>query len=242
MTLHTVVVAAAIAIAIWLAAIVALYAFGKPKAAKELVTLVPNLLRLFRGLMKDPRVPRRAKVLLAIGAVWLASPIDLLPEFLPVIGPLDDAVVAALVLRYLANHTGRAVIEDHWQGNPQTLERVLRLFGHPEKDRDAIRDEAARGPAHRPDAERVGGPAGRPAGTARRVARAAHMDRPLALGHSYSTSIVPTNEMSTWTSPSTDHSARTFVVAGSGTSSIPGSVMNTRAESPACLVPRKLLS
>jgi uncharacterized membrane protein YkvA (DUF1232 family) len=145
MTLHTLVVAAAIAVAIWLAAIVALYAFGKPKAAKELVTLVPNLLRLFRGLMKDPRVPRRAKVLLALGAVWLASPIDLLPEFLPVIGPLDDAV---LVLRYLANHTGRAVIEDHWQGNPQTLERVLRLFGHPEKDRDAVRDEAA---ARRPD-------------------------------------------------------------------------------------------
>jgi uncharacterized membrane protein YkvA (DUF1232 family) len=146
MTLHTLVVAAAIAVAIWLAAIVALYAFGKPKSAKELVTLVPNLLRLFRGLMKDPRVPRRAKVLLALGAVWLASPIDLLPEFLPVIGPLDDAVVAALVLRYLANHTGRGVIEDHWQGNPQTLERVLRLFGNPEKDRDAIRDEAARRP------------------------------------------------------------------------------------------------
>ena len=131
MTLHTLIVALAIAVAVWLAAIVALYAFGKPKAARELVTLVPNLLRLFRGLMKDPRVPRRAKVLLAFGAVWLASPIDLLPEFLPVIGPLDDAIVAALVLRYLVTHTGRGVILEHWQGQPETIERVLRLFGRP---------------------------------------------------------------------------------------------------------------
>jgi uncharacterized membrane protein YkvA (DUF1232 family) len=130
--LHTLVVAFAIAVAVWLAAIVALYAFGKPRAARELVTLVPNLLRLFRGLMRDPRVPRRAKVFLALGTVWLASPVDLLPEFLPVIGPLDDAIVAAVVLRYLVNHTGRSVIQDHWHGQPQTLDTVLRFFGRGE--------------------------------------------------------------------------------------------------------------
>jgi uncharacterized membrane protein YkvA (DUF1232 family) len=128
MTLHTLIVALAIAIGIWIGAIVALFAFGKPEAARELVALVPNLLRLFRGLMKDPRVPRRAKVLLAVGALWLASPIDLLPEFLPVIGPLDDAIVAALVLRYLVKRTGPAVIREHWQGQPETLDRVLRCF------------------------------------------------------------------------------------------------------------------
>jgi uncharacterized membrane protein YkvA (DUF1232 family) len=128
-TLHTLIVALGIAVGVWLVAIAALCAFGKPSTARELVTLVPNLLRLFRGLMKDPRVPGRAKVLLALGAVWLASPIDLLPEFLPVIGPLDDAIVAAVVLRYLVNHTGRGVIEDHWQGQPETLDRVLRFFG-----------------------------------------------------------------------------------------------------------------
>ena len=127
--MHTLIVAITIAIGVWLVAILALYAFGKPQAARELVTLVPNLLRLFRGLMKDPRVPRRAKVLLVFGAGWLASPIDLLPEFLPVVGPLDDAIVAALLLRYLVKHTGRAVIEDHWQGQPETLDRMLRLFG-----------------------------------------------------------------------------------------------------------------
>jgi uncharacterized membrane protein YkvA (DUF1232 family) len=78
--------------------------------------------------MRDPRVPRRAKVLLAIGAVWLASPIDLLPEFLPVLGPLDDAIMAAIVLRYLVKHSGREVLEEHWQGAPETLDRILRLF------------------------------------------------------------------------------------------------------------------
>ena len=129
MTVHTLIVALAIAVAVWLAAIVALYAFGKPRAAHELVALLPNLLRLFRGLIKDPRVPRRAKVLLAFGALWLASPIDLLPEFLPVIGPLDDAIVAAVVLRYLVKHSGRQVILDHWEGQPETIDAVLRLFG-----------------------------------------------------------------------------------------------------------------
>ena len=140
MTLHTLIVALTIAVAVWLAAIVALYAFVKPRAARELVTLVPNLLRLFRGLIKDPRVPRRAKVLLAVGALWLASPIDLLPEFLPVIGPLDDAIVAALVLRYLAKHAGRSVILEHWQGQPGTIERVLRLFGPPGSTDAGVRE------------------------------------------------------------------------------------------------------
>jgi uncharacterized membrane protein YkvA (DUF1232 family) len=138
-TLQTLIVALGITVGVWLVAIVALYACGKPRAARELVTLVPNLLRLFRGLMKDPRVPQRAKVLLALGAVWLASPIDLLPEFLPVVGPLDDAIVAAVVLRYLVNHTGRGVIEDHWQGQPETLDRVLRFFG-----RAGLTDEGVR--------------------------------------------------------------------------------------------------
>ena len=72
-----------------------------PLSAKEIALLIPNLLILFRGLARDPRVPRRSKWLLVIGAVWIASPIDLIPEFIPVLGPLDDAVVAALILRHL---------------------------------------------------------------------------------------------------------------------------------------------
>src|SRR3954452_25638022 len=98
MHLHTLIVALAITVAVWLVAIGLLLAFGRVGAAKELAGLVPNLLLLFKDLMKDPRVPRSAKVWLAIAAVWLASPIDLLPEILPVLRTLDDAIVAAAVL------------------------------------------------------------------------------------------------------------------------------------------------
>jgi uncharacterized membrane protein YkvA (DUF1232 family) len=63
---------------------------------------------------------------LAIAGVWLVSPIDLLPEFLPVIGPLDDAVVAALALRYLVRRSGVEVVREHWRGDPATLEALLR--------------------------------------------------------------------------------------------------------------------
>jgi uncharacterized membrane protein YkvA (DUF1232 family) len=89
---------------------------------------VPNLARLFRDLIRDPRVPRGSKVLLVIAAAWVASPIDLIPEFIPVLGPLDDAVVAAIVLRHVLRRAGREVVVEHWHGDPATLERILRLF------------------------------------------------------------------------------------------------------------------
>ena len=70
-----------------------------------------------------------ALYLLAFGAAWVASPIDLIPEFIPVLGPLDDAVVAALILRHLLRTAGRDVIAEHWHGDPGTLARLLRLVG-----------------------------------------------------------------------------------------------------------------
>jgi uncharacterized membrane protein YkvA (DUF1232 family) len=78
-----------------------------------------------RRLRRDPRVPRRAKVAVAIAAVWVLSPIDLIPEFLPVIGPLDDVVVVALVLRYAARTVPREVLLEAWPGNPDLLQRLL---------------------------------------------------------------------------------------------------------------------
>jgi uncharacterized membrane protein YkvA (DUF1232 family) len=122
-------VAIAVALAVWIVAVAALFASGRPAAARELVTLIPNLLLLFRDLMKDARVPRSAKLWLGFAALWLASPIDLLPEFLPVIGPLDDAIVAAAVLRHLVRRAGTEVVLEHWRGDPATIARVLRVFG-----------------------------------------------------------------------------------------------------------------
>ncbi len=71
-----------------------------------------------RQLRRDPRVPRRAKVAVAIAALWMLSPIDLIPEFVPVIGPLDDIIVVALLLRYAARSVPRVVLLEAWPGNP----------------------------------------------------------------------------------------------------------------------------
>jgi uncharacterized membrane protein YkvA (DUF1232 family) len=111
---------------VYLALVVALIVAGKRIAARELALLVPNLVLLFKDLLRDPDVPRGPKVALGIAAVWLASPIDLLPEFLPFLGPLDDAVVAALVLRYLVRRSGADVVRRHWRGDPRVLEMMLR--------------------------------------------------------------------------------------------------------------------
>ena len=127
--MHALLVALAIAVAVWLLAIGVLLAFGRVNAAKELAGLVPNLLLLFKDLVKDPRVPRSAKIWLGVAAVWLASPIDLLPEFIPVLGPLDDAIVAAAVLRHLVKRAGPEVVYEHWRGDPATIAKVLRIFG-----------------------------------------------------------------------------------------------------------------
>ena len=103
---------------------------GRGALARELATLVPDLVVLFAGLIRDPAVPRRAKVVLAIAGLWLASPLDLVPEFIPVAGPLDDAIVAALALRYVLRTTGVAVVASHWRGSDAMLERLMRLAGH----------------------------------------------------------------------------------------------------------------
>jgi uncharacterized membrane protein YkvA (DUF1232 family) len=121
----------AIALVLYAALVLGLMLAGRRVAAKELVTLVPNLLLLFKDLLKDPSVPRVPKLWLALGTLWLVSPIDLLPEFLPIVGPLDDAVVAALVLRHLVHRAGADVVRRHWRGEPATLDRILRAAGLP---------------------------------------------------------------------------------------------------------------
>lgn len=123
--MRTLVIALLILGAIYLVLVAALILSGRKVAARELATLLPNLILLFKDLARDPNVPRRAKVVLALAAVWLVSPIDLLPEFLPVLGPLDDAVVAALALRYLVRRAGAEVVRDHWRGERATLDVIL---------------------------------------------------------------------------------------------------------------------
>jgi uncharacterized membrane protein YkvA (DUF1232 family) len=116
-------------VATWLLAVGLVLALGRRAQARELVTFVPNAVRLFRDLLKDERVPTGSKALLLLAVAWVASPIDLIPEFLPAIGPLDDVVVVALVLRHLVRRAGPEVVRDHWRGDPRTLGALLRASG-----------------------------------------------------------------------------------------------------------------
>ncbi|MEY2404380.1 MAG: hypothetical protein QOD38_1931 [Acidimicrobiaceae bacterium] len=96
-----------------------------PGTLKELAGFLPNCVTMIRRLRKHPSVPRRAKVALAFAGLWVLSPIDLIPEFLPVIGPLDDVVVFALALRYAARRVPRDVILAAWPGDPAVIQRLL---------------------------------------------------------------------------------------------------------------------
>jgi uncharacterized membrane protein YkvA (DUF1232 family) len=107
------------------ALLVVLAARLPPGLLKDLVVFLPACVTLLRRLRKDPRVPRSVKIALVVATLWVLSPIDLLPEFLPVIGPLDDIVVVVLVLRYAAKRIPRAAIEDAWPGERRLLDRLL---------------------------------------------------------------------------------------------------------------------
>jgi len=96
-----------------------------PGLAKELAGFLPNCVRMARRLRKDPAVPRRAKLAVGFAGLWVLSPIDLIPEFLPVIGPLDDIIVVALALRYAARQVSRPIVLAAWDGDPRTIDRLL---------------------------------------------------------------------------------------------------------------------
>lgn len=94
---------------------------------REAAAFLPACVTTARRLRRDPRVPRRARVALLLAIVWVLSPIDLIPEFLPVIGPLDDVVAVVLLLRYAARAVPREVLLQAWPAEPQLL---LRLIGN----------------------------------------------------------------------------------------------------------------
>jgi uncharacterized membrane protein YkvA (DUF1232 family) len=123
-------VAAGLMVASW-ALLVLLARRLPPGTLRELARFVPDCVTAIRRLRGDPQVPRRAKVAVVVAGLWVASPIDLLPEFLPVIGPLDDVVVVALALRYAARQVPRQVLLDAWPGDPRLLERLLGRAGQP---------------------------------------------------------------------------------------------------------------
>lgn len=120
-----------------LAAVVVLYglivlvlvASGRRTYARALAGFVPDCVVLFRRLLGDPAVPRRRKALLGLLVAYLAMPIDLIPDFIPVAGQLDDAILVGLVLRGLVRGGGADLVRRHWPGPESSLRLVLRLSG-----------------------------------------------------------------------------------------------------------------
>jgi uncharacterized membrane protein YkvA (DUF1232 family) len=113
---------------VWVALMVAL-ALARPKevSLREAFRLLPDTLRLFKALAMHPQTSRRARVVLFLCLAYLASPIDLVPDFLPIIGHVDDAIVLVLALRWVARMAGRARIEECWPGSPAGLSSLLSL-------------------------------------------------------------------------------------------------------------------
>jgi uncharacterized membrane protein YkvA (DUF1232 family) len=82
---------------------------------------------LFKRLLADPRVPRRAKAALWLTLPYLVSPLDLIPDFIPVVGQLDDALLAGVAVAYVARSAGREVVGELWPGSESGLRAVLVL-------------------------------------------------------------------------------------------------------------------
>lgn len=119
-------IAVGVVLVLWTVLIVAARRLP-PGVARDLAAFLPGCVTMARTLRRDPEVPRRAKAALLFGALWVISPIDLIPEFLPVIGPLDDIVVIALVLRYAARQVPVERLVEAWPDDDPRL--LLRLIG-----------------------------------------------------------------------------------------------------------------
>jgi uncharacterized membrane protein YkvA (DUF1232 family) len=122
------VAAVAACVLLWVAVIGLFVVAGRREDARALARFIPDCLVLVTRLVRDPRVPRRRKLLLAFLAGYLAMPFDLIPDFIPVAGQLDDVVVVVLTLRLVLRGGGEAVVRDLWPGPESSLRIVLRAL------------------------------------------------------------------------------------------------------------------
>jgi len=125
--------AAAGAVALYALAVLALVLAGRRSDARAFAGFLPDCVVLLRRLLADPRVPRRHKLALGALVAYLAMPIDLVPDFIPVAGQLDDAILLMVVLRRVLRGSGDALLREHWPGPERSLAVVLRLAGQPSR-------------------------------------------------------------------------------------------------------------
>jgi len=114
----------------WVALIVVLWRSGRGfGGVAEAARLLPDLLRLVSRLARDGSLPRGVRIRLWLLLGYLASPLDLIPDFVPVVGYADDAIIVALALRSVVRVAGPGPLERHWSGSPEGLAVVRRLAG-----------------------------------------------------------------------------------------------------------------
>jgi uncharacterized membrane protein YkvA (DUF1232 family) len=107
--------------------VLALVIAGRRESARALAGFIPDCIVLCSRLLREPLVPRRKKLLLVALAGYLALPFDLVPDFIPVAGQLDDVIIVALVLRIFLRSGGEPLVREYWPGPESTLALVLRL-------------------------------------------------------------------------------------------------------------------
>jgi uncharacterized membrane protein YkvA (DUF1232 family) len=109
--------------------IVAMIVAGRGGVVRDVARFIPDCVALVRDLLRDPRVPRRHKRLLGVLIGYVALPFDLVPDFIPIAGHLDDALVVALALRVVLRGSGSELVREHWRGPESSLAVVLRFAG-----------------------------------------------------------------------------------------------------------------
>jgi uncharacterized membrane protein YkvA (DUF1232 family) len=114
---------------VWVVAVLLLFLAGRRTQARALAGFIPDCIILVGRLLRDPRVSRRRKLLLALTAGYLSFPLDLVPDFIPVVGQLDDAIIVALALRSLLRGGDEQLLREHWPGPESSLDLLLRLTG-----------------------------------------------------------------------------------------------------------------
>jgi len=127
----TLVAEIALGLAILWAALLVIFWLLRPKGVptREVLRLVPDVLRLIRSVIADPAAPLDVRVTLVGLLVWIISPIDLIPEFLPGIGPLDDIIVAVVAMRYTRRRLGVAGLRARWAGTEDGFDLLTRVIG-----------------------------------------------------------------------------------------------------------------
>ena len=113
----------------WAVAVALLVVLGRRTDARALAGFIPDCLVLMRRLLADPRVPRRRKLLLVGLVGYLALPFDLVPDFIPIAGQLDDLIAVGLVLRALVRPDRGKLVREHWPGPERSLALLLRAAG-----------------------------------------------------------------------------------------------------------------